>query len=112
MHLLEPLNFFNSCSDGLTLQGRLHDYLSGESKIKQFVRTPDGTGLAVVRETGGDAWIVHDFGTVLQRAGQWTAADYVVVLNGGKSISTEVAQSTYVTSQAGPLQPSRLRHPL
>jgi hypothetical protein len=92
VHLLEPLNFFNSCSDGLTLQGRVHDYLSGESRIKQFVRTPDGTGLAVVRETGGDAWIVHDFGTVLQRAGQWTTADCVVVLNGGESTSTEAAQ--------------------
>ena len=85
MHVLEPLNFFDSRSGGLTLQGRVHDYMSDEdSYIKRFVRTPDGTGLAVVRETGGEAWIVRDLGTVLERAGRWRAADYVVVLNGGK----------------------------
>jgi hypothetical protein len=85
VHMLEPLSFFDSQSDGLTLLGRVHDYMTdGESHIKQFVRTPDGTGLAVVRETGGDAWIVRDHGTSLQRAGKWTTADNVVVLNGGK----------------------------
>ena len=85
VHMLEPLNFFDSHSDGLTLLGRVYDYMTdGESRIKQFVRTPDGTGLAVVRETGGDAWIVRDHGTSLQRTGKWTTADNVVVLNGGK----------------------------
>jgi hypothetical protein len=83
--MLEPLSFFDSRSDGLTLLGRVHDYITdGEPRIKQFVRTPDGTGLAVVREQGGDAWIVRDHGTSLQRAGRWTTADNVVVLNGGK----------------------------
>lgn len=92
MHVLEPLNFFDSCSDGLTLRGRLHDYPSDEgSHIKRFVRTPDGMGLAVVRETGGEAWMVRDLGTVLQHAGRWTEADRVVVLNGGRSTSSEVA---------------------
>ena len=85
VHMLEPLGFFDSRSDGLTLLGRVHDHITdGEPRIKQFVRTPDGTGLAVVRETGGDAWIVRDHGTSLQRAGRWTTADNVVVLNGGK----------------------------
>lgn len=83
--MLEPLNFFDSHSDGLTLLGRVHDYITdGDPRIKRFVRTPDGTGLAVVRETGGDAWVVRDHGTSLQRAGKWTTADNVVVLNGGK----------------------------
>ncbi|KAH8998842.1 RAVE protein 1 C terminal-domain-containing protein [Lactarius hatsudake] len=89
VHMLEPLNFFDSRSDGLTLLGRVHDYTTdGEPCIKQFVRTPDGTGLAIVRETGGDAWIVRDHGTSLQRAGKWTTADNVVVLNGGRSFAT------------------------
>lgn len=91
MHVLDPLNFFDSCSDGLTLRGHVLDYVPDEdSHIKQFVRTPDGTGLAVVRETAGEAWIVRDLGTVLQRAGRWTEADHVVVLNGGKFTSREV----------------------
>jgi hypothetical protein len=85
VHVLEPLDLFDSCSDGLTLRGHVLDYVPDEnSHIKRFVRTPDGTGLAVVRETGGEAWIVRDRGTVLQRAGRWTTADHVVVLNGGK----------------------------
>jgi hypothetical protein len=85
VYMLDPLNFFDSRPDGLTLLGRVHDYMTdAEARIKQFVRTPDGTGLAVVRETGGDAWIVRDHGTSLQRAGRWTTADNVVVLNGGK----------------------------
>ncbi|KAH9037204.1 RAVE protein 1 C terminal-domain-containing protein [Lactarius pseudohatsudake] len=89
VHMLEPLNFFDSRSDGLTLLGRVHDYTTdGEPCIKRFVRTPDGTGLAIVRETGGDAWIVRDHGTSLQRAGKWTTADNVVVLNGGRSFAT------------------------
>ncbi|KAH9984643.1 WD repeat-containing protein [Russula compacta] len=89
VHVLEPLNFFDSRSGGLTLRGRVHDYMSDEdSHIKRFVRTPDGMGLAVVRETGGEAWIVRDLGTVLERAGRWMAADHVVVLNGGRSLAT------------------------
>ncbi|KAH9064341.1 RAVE protein 1 C terminal-domain-containing protein [Lactarius vividus] len=89
VHMLEPLNFFDSRSDGLTLVGRVHDCTTdGEPRIKQFVRTPDGTGLAIVRETGGDAWTVRDHGTSLQRAGKWTTADNVVVLSGGRSFAT------------------------
>jgi len=85
VHTLEPLNFFDSRSDGLTLLGRVHDYVAdSKQRIKQFVRTPDGMGLAVVRETGGDAWIVRDHGTSLQRTGRWATADNVVVLNRGK----------------------------
>ena len=92
VHVLEPLNFFDSRSDGLTLRDRIHEYVSDEdSHIKQFVRTPDGTGLAVVREQGGEAWLVRGLGTVLQRASRWTAADYAVVLDGGKSAWNEAA---------------------
>lgn len=98
VHVLEPLNFFDSRSDGFTLRDRIREYVSDEdSYIKQFVRTPDGTGLAVVRETGGEAWIVRGLGTALQRAGRWTAADYVVVLDGGESTWGEAAQGKNLT---------------
>ncbi|KAH9996446.1 RAVE protein 1 C terminal-domain-containing protein [Russula vinacea] len=103
VHILEPLNFFDSRSDGLTLRDRIHEYVSDEdSYIKQFVRTPDGKGLAVVRETGGEAWIVRGLGTVLRRAGRWTAADYVVVLDGGRSFATFSAASCILTLHAMP----------
>jgi len=102
VHVLEPLNFFDSCSDGLTLRGRLHDDLSEDSYIKRFVRTPDGMGLAVVRETGGEAWMVRDLGTVLQRAGRWTEADRVVMLNGGRSLATFSASTCILTLHTMP----------
>ena len=109
VHMLEPLNFFDSRSDGLTLLGSVHDYMTdAESRIKQFVRTPDGTGLAVVRETGGDAWIMRDHGTSLQRAGRWTTADNVVVLNGGKFYMTQGDCRNYTPFQGGLLRLSRM----
>ena len=109
VHVLEPLNFFDSRSDGLTLRDRIRESVSEESYIKRFVRTPDGTGLAVVRETLVEACTVCGHGTVLQRAGQWTATDYVVVLDGGKSAWNEAArQNLNVTLQGGPLQLFRL----
>jgi hypothetical protein len=110
VYVLEPLNFFDSRSDGLTLQDHIDEYVSDEeSYIKQLVRTPDGTGLAVVRERVVEACTVRGHGTVLQRAGRWTAADYVVVLNGGKSTWNEAAcQNLNVTFQGDPLQLFRL----
>jgi hypothetical protein len=110
VYVLEPLSFFDSRSDGLTLRDHIHEVVSDEeSYIKQFVRTPDGTGLAVVRETVVEACTVRGHGTVLQRAGRWTAADYVVVLDGGKSTWNEAAcQNLNVTLQGGPLQLFRL----
>lgn len=110
VYVLEPLSFFDSRSDGLTLRDHIHEFVSDEeSYIKQFVRTPDGTGLAVVRETVVEACTVRGHGTVLQRAGRWTAADYVVVLDGGKSTWNEAAcHNLNVTLQGGPLQLFRL----
>lgn len=103
VHVLEPLNFFDSHSDGLTLRDRIHEYVSDEeSYIKQFVRTPDGTGLAVVRETVIEACTVSGHGTILQRAGRWTAADYVVVLDGGRSLATFSTVTGVLTLHATP----------
>jgi hypothetical protein len=55
-----------------------------ERKIVRFVRTPEGRGVGVVREGGGDAWIVRERGTRLGRAGRWDDGDLVVVLDGGE----------------------------
>ncbi|KAI0307694.1 WD repeat-containing protein [Multifurca ochricompacta] len=103
VYVLEPLDFFDSHSDGLTIRRRVHDRVTDEdSRIKRFVRTPDGTGLAVVRETGGDAWIMRNLGTELQHAGRWTAADHVVVLNGGQSFATFSNATCILTLHATP----------
>ncbi|KAI0286916.1 RAVE protein 1 C terminal-domain-containing protein [Russula aff. rugulosa BPL654] len=103
VYVLEPLSFFDSRSDGLTLRDHIHEFVSDEeSYIKQFVRTPDGTGLAVVRETVVEACTVRGHGTVLQRAGRWTAADYVVVLDGGRSLATFSTATGVLTLHATP----------
>jgi hypothetical protein len=56
-----------------------------ERKIVRFVRTPEGKGVGVIREEGGEAWVVRGRGTRLGRAGRWDKGDHVVVLDGGKN---------------------------
>ncbi|KAI0271408.1 WD repeat-containing protein [Gloeopeniophorella convolvens] len=103
VHALEPLSFFDSQPNGLVLRSRVLDYpFLDQSHIRRFVRTPDGAGLAVVRETGGEAWILRDFGTGLQRAGQWSTADHVVVLNGGLSFATFSNATNILTLHSSP----------
>lgn len=82
---LNPLNFFDARSDGLELcaQG-LERVPEEDSHVRRFVRTPDGRGVAVVREDGGEVWTVHEQGSKLVRELRWAAADHVVVLNRGK----------------------------
>lgn len=58
-----------------------------ESKIAEFVRTPEGKGVGVIREDGGEAWIVKERGTMLGRAGRWVKGDHVVILDGGDHFS-------------------------
>ena len=56
-----------------------------ERKIVRFVRTPEGKGVGVIREEGGEAWVVRGRGTRLGRAGRWDKGDHVVVLDGGQN---------------------------
>ncbi|KAI0068306.1 WD repeat-containing protein [Artomyces pyxidatus] len=86
---LEPLNFFDARSDGLILRAQGTDRaLEEESRILGFVRTPEGQGLGVVRECGGEAWFARERGSKLVRAGHWPTADLAVVLDGGRYFAT------------------------
>ncbi|KAF7320375.1 WD repeat protein [Mycena kentingensis (nom. inval.)] len=55
-----------------------------ESRILRFVRTPDGTGVGVVRETGGEAWQLSGNDCQLSRMGRWVDGDHIVVLDRGQ----------------------------
>ncbi|EKM61140.1 uncharacterized protein PHACADRAFT_134380 [Phanerochaete carnosa HHB-10118-sp] len=61
-HKLDPLPFFDACSDGLALQGNVQDVRSRHSsalprRISRFVRTPDGEGLGILRQDGtAEVW--------------------------------------------------------
>lgn len=53
----------------------------------RFVRTPEGKGVGVIREKGGESWIVGGKGMdKLERVARWPAADLVVVLDGGMTL--------------------------
>ncbi|KAI0041796.1 WD repeat-containing protein [Auriscalpium vulgare] len=102
---LEPLNFFDARAEGLTLQAQGEvRVLEEESRISRFVRTPDGKGVAVVRENGGEAWLVHDRGSKLVRSARWPAADHVVVLDGGRTFATYSRNDGNLTLHTTPPQ--------
>ncbi|TDL28114.1 hypothetical protein BD410DRAFT_870276 [Rickenella mellea] len=90
---LDPLSFFDNEPDGLEVIARILDptekHSSGdESKIVRLVRTPEGRGLAVLREEFVQAWHVRKGGADigLRRIGSWPAAAHVVVLDNGKRV--------------------------
>lgn len=86
---VSPLAFFDGQSAGLHLHAKgLNRLPHEESKIRRLVRTPAGRGVAVVRGDGGEVWRVIEGGSQLARGRRWSNADHVVVLDGGKMISS------------------------
>ncbi|KAJ7042393.1 RAVE protein 1 C terminal-domain-containing protein [Mycena alexandri] len=97
-----PLLFLDAHVDGLRLSAHALDAVpSEESHIVRFVRTPEGGGVGVVRESGGEAWRVVGNGSGLIRSGTWSTADHIVVLDGGRSYATySTANGTLTLSSA------------
>ncbi|KAI0316614.1 WD repeat-containing protein [Amylostereum chailletii] len=105
-----PLNFFDARSDGLNLTAQ--GIASGPeeaSHINHFVRTPEGTGVAVVREASIQTWAVHNRGSELTRTRQWTTADQIVVLDKGRTFVTYSMKDSRLTLHAN--QPCTLTVP-
>ncbi|THH06398.1 hypothetical protein EW145_g4114 [Phellinidium pouzarii] len=85
---MDPLRFSEDGSDGMTLLSRGPDFNESDtSKILRFVRTPDGRGLAIVREHFVEAWHTHSGNTEMKCMGRWPKADLVAVLDYGKRIA-------------------------
>ncbi|KAJ7492768.1 RAVE protein 1 C terminal-domain-containing protein [Mycena latifolia] len=81
-----PLLFLDGQMDGLRMRSQtIKAVPAEESHILRFVRTPEGGGVGVIRATGGEAWRVVRNGSRLIRSGKWSAADHIVVLDGGRS---------------------------
>ncbi|KAJ7630787.1 RAVE protein 1 C terminal-domain-containing protein [Roridomyces roridus] len=91
---LSPLLFL----DAHTIEAEVAE----ESRIVRFVRTPEGSGVGVMRETGGEAWIVSSDGSRLLRSGKWPAADHVVVLDGGRCHATYTTSDGLLTVSSAP----------
>ncbi|KAJ7099614.1 RAVE protein 1 C terminal-domain-containing protein [Mycena crocata] len=84
-----PMLFLDAHVDGLCLRSQTMEAVSAEeSHIVRFVRTPEGSGVGVVRTNGGEAWRVVGDGSKLIRSGRWSTADHIVVLDGGRSYAT------------------------
>ncbi|KAA1467902.1 hypothetical protein DENSPDRAFT_906985 [Dentipellis sp. KUC8613] len=99
---LDPLKFFDARADGLLQDSQAMDRVpEEESHILHFVRTPNGAGLGVLRERGGEAWYVRERGTKLDRARRWAAADHVVVLD-GRIFATYTESDRLLTLHSSP----------
>ncbi|KAF8349754.1 RAVE protein 1 C terminal-domain-containing protein [Amanita rubescens] len=85
----QPLSFFDAQSDSFRLNNRLLDRVPDEeSDIVRFVRTPEGRGVAAIRTNGGgDVWTITEHEAELRRTGHWCAAEFVVVLDEGRSFA-------------------------
>jgi hypothetical protein len=94
-----PIHFLDAHADGLRLSAHAVDAVPAEdSRIVRFVRTPEGAGVGVVRESGGEAWRVVANASRLIRSGKWTTADHIVVLDSGRSHATYSAVDGILTS--------------
>lgn len=107
---MDPLQFFAGGQEGLTLLAQGPDMNESEpSRIHNFVRTPEGRGLGIVREDSVESWHLEIGSTEMKRVGKWQRANLVVVLDHGRRIAlyTETDQgSTLTLHQALPSAPS------
>ncbi|KAJ7786153.1 RAVE protein 1 C terminal-domain-containing protein [Mycena metata] len=98
-----PLLFLDAHVDGLRLSAHALDAVpSEESHIVRFVRTPEGGGVGVIRESGGEAWRVVGNGSRLIRSGSWSTADHIVVLDGGRGYATYSTANGTLTLNSAP----------
>lgn len=87
---VSPLAFFEDPGQGLHISSQaLERVPQEEADIVKFVRTPEGKGVGVLRTDGsGEVWNIGGNIRLLHRAGSWTFADQIVVLDGGKAFGT------------------------
>ena len=91
---LEPKTFFDGQRGGIksvatyNFELDTQDAIDSESSlIETFVRTADGRGVAVVRQTHTEAWVLEEQcqDSRLRRMGGWKGSNRnVVILEGGK----------------------------
>ncbi len=95
---MDPLTFFDGRKEGMRLLSQRPMVSETESRrIRQFVRTPDGRGLAIVRTDCVETWNLSSGKHLLTKTGTWPSADLVVVLDGGRRLVTYSESSSSVT---------------
>ncbi|KAJ8083807.1 regulator of (H+)-ATPase in vacuolar membrane [Marasmius tenuissimus] len=103
--------FLDGNPSGLRLVARRLPRVSEEeTKISHFLRTPEGRGLAVVREgSRGEVWSLDAQHLSLSRVKAWTSTKLVVVLDGGRNLATYAQEDSILTLHTEP--PVQLKVP-
>lgn len=84
---MDPLAFFDGDESGVTLLSQNAEWNKHDtSRILGFFRTPEGRGLAVLREDAVETWHLDVNDLELQRIATWPTADLVVILDQGKQV--------------------------
>ncbi|KAH8120057.1 RAVE protein 1 C terminal-domain-containing protein [Phellopilus nigrolimitatus] len=103
---MDPLQFFEEDGrNGMILLAQGPSFNESDtSKIIRFVRTPEGRGLAIVRESSVEAWHLHSGSAEMRRLGRWKGANLVAVLERGKSVAlySESSEKTMLTLHRSP----------
>lgn len=84
-----PLSFFDAKDGGLHLNTKLLDRIPDEDPaIVRLIRTHEGRGVAATRVDGsGDVWSIIEQSSELRRAGHWRSAEFVVILDEGRTFA-------------------------
>lgn len=86
-YTLDPPLFFDGQDGGLTSVARGPDtHKCSSSNILTFVRSPEGRGLAVIREAAVETWHIRAGSHDMRYIKCWPTADRVVVLDFGKRV--------------------------
>ncbi|KLO15044.1 hypothetical protein SCHPADRAFT_871712 [Schizopora paradoxa] len=106
---MDPLTFFDGRKEGMRLLSQRPSVSETESRrIRQFIRTPDGRGLAVLRTDCVETWNLSSGKHILTKVGSWPSADLVVVLDGGHRVLLYSEASSSIT--LFPSQPALSLH--
>lgn len=112
---MDPLLFFDGQKDGMRLLARSAESdaaldAPSASSIRTFLRTPEGRGLAVVREDSIEAWHFHTdpakSALQLKKLGHWGSADLVAVFDEGRRIIAYDRTNLTLTLLASDTSPS------
>ncbi|KAF5385516.1 hypothetical protein D9757_005413 [Collybiopsis confluens] len=101
---LSLADFLDAQPNALRLKARIPDRaFSAEAEIKKFVRTPEGSGVGVIRKDGkGEVWCLRQADPELVRLDSWNAADEVVVLDHGRLFATYLKSKSTLTLHTSP----------
>ena len=97
-YTLDPPLFFDGQDGGLSFESHGPNFRkSSTSSIRKFVRSPEGRGLAVMRENTVETWHIRAGSHEARYINTWPISDRVIVLDFGKRVVLYDAQTSTLT---------------